>query len=62
MFKRPTFAQYLLFGGAALGALGLILWWRLPIAEKYPPFALTAALAMAYGAFEFWRDRTGRKP
>ncbi len=52
MSQRPSFAHGLLLGGAALGLLGLILWWALPMAQSGPPFLLTPLLALGWGAGE----------
>jgi hypothetical protein len=60
MFKRLSFAHYLLAGGAALGLLGLVLWRMLPIAMSCPPFLLTPVLALGYGGYELWRNRSPR--
>ena len=35
--------------GAALAILGLILWYTLPIPSMFPPYLVTAALALGYG-------------
>jgi hypothetical protein len=60
MLKRPSFAQALVLGGSALVVLGLILWRTLPVALAYPPYLLTALLAIGYGAYEWWRKGRGR--
>jgi hypothetical protein len=57
MSSRFTFAHYLLGGGIALGLLGLILWWALPIASSLPPFCFTALLAIAFGVWQLVRSR-----
>ncbi len=62
MFEPRQFARALLFGGAVLLVFGLILWRALPIAESVPPYLVTALLALAGGAYEWWhgRDRQGQ--
>ena len=57
MLKNLFFAQILLGFGVAMGLLGLCLWWKLPFPEKYPPFAITSLLAIAFALYEFWHDR-----
>jgi hypothetical protein len=61
MFQPPTFARNLLAGGAALGVGGLILWRILPIPESFPPFLVTALLAMGYGGYEIRQEQARRK-
>jgi hypothetical protein len=59
MSEPWSFAQYLLVGGAVLLAIGLGLWWVLPVPMTFPPFLLTALLALGYGGYEWRRDRRG---
>ena len=52
MFEPPHFARALVAGGAVLLIFGLILWHALPIASSFPPYAVTALLAIGYGLYE----------
>jgi hypothetical protein len=52
MFEPPYFARALVAGGAALLVFGLILWYALPIAAGFPPYLVTALLALGYGGYE----------
>jgi hypothetical protein len=52
MFEPPYFTLILVAGGAGLLILGLILWAALPIATGFPPYAVTAFLALGYGLYE----------
>jgi len=61
MLSHPTFAHFLLLGGAALAVIGLILWGILPIASTLPPFLFSALLALGYGAYELRRERSRKK-
>jgi hypothetical protein len=58
MFEPRYFARVLLAGGAVLLVFGLILWRMLPIATHFPPYMVTAALALGYGGYEWRRGRT----
>ena len=42
-------ARSFFMGGGILAVLGFILWFALPIKSTFPPFLLTALLAMIYG-------------
>ena len=44
-------------GGGALLVFGLVLWYALPIAAGFPPYAVTALLAVGYGLSEAWTLR-----
>jgi len=49
MQEHPFVVRLFLMGGGALALLGFILWFVLPVRLSFPPFLLTALLAMAYG-------------
>jgi hypothetical protein len=51
----------LVAGGAVLLIFGLILWHALPIAAGFPPYAVTAFLAIGYGSYEAWTCRARHK-
>ena len=51
MPERPLIARWFLWGGGLLAIVGLILWITLPIRGTFPPYLVTALLAMAYGEF-----------
>ena len=57
MLTRLTFAHCLIMGGSVLGVIGLILFWALPIPQGFPPFLVTALLAIGCGAFDLHRTR-----
>ena len=61
----PLFiARLFLIGGGLLAVIGLILWFALPIPSMFPPYLVTASLALGYGAACLrWGHSTGaRKP
>jgi hypothetical protein len=46
----PLFiARLFLIGGGLLAVIGLILWFALPIPSMFPPYLVTASLALGYG-------------
>jgi hypothetical protein len=47
-------ARLFLMGGGALAVIGLILWFVLPVASVFPPYMVTALLALGYGG-ACWR-------
>jgi hypothetical protein len=51
MSERRFMARLFLIGGALLAVLGLALWFVLPIPSMFPPFLVTAALALGYGVY-----------
>ncbi len=57
MLARLSFAHCLLLGGALLAVLSLVLWKCLPIAMSWPPFGLTALLALVAGAVDLALER-----
>jgi hypothetical protein len=57
MPARLPVARWFLTGGGLLAALGLVLWLTLPIHAMFPPYLVTSALALVYGAICFWRGR-----
>ena len=48
-------------GGGALAFLGFVLWWALPIRLTYPPYLLTALLAVTYGLACLYLRRGSKK-
>ena len=53
-------ARWFLIGGGALAVISLVLWWELPIAMSFPPYLMTALLALGYGAFCLRSNRPRR--
>ena len=51
MLDRSFMARRFLVGGGMLAVTSFILWFGLPIRMSFPPYLLTAVLALAYGAF-----------
>jgi hypothetical protein len=64
MPERLFMARLFLIGGGLLAVIGLILRFVLPIASLFPPYAVTALLALGYGAACWWREgsRSAGKP
>ena len=54
MHEGPFIARLFLVTGVILAIAGLVLWKALPIASASPPYAITAALALIYGAAFRW--------
>lgn len=50
-------ARLFLIGGGVLAVTGLILWFTLPIPSMFPPYLVTAFLALAYGEFSRRQSR-----
>jgi len=44
--------------GGLLAVIGLILWFTLPIPLMFPPYLVTALLALGYGVACRWRGRS----
>jgi len=57
MLERLSMARLFLMGGGLLAVIGLILWFALPIPSMFPPYLVTALLALAYGVACLWRGR-----
>jgi hypothetical protein len=53
MSERFFVARLFLIAGAALAVLSLVLWLTRPIA-MFPPYLVTALLALGYGAACRW--------
>jgi hypothetical protein len=51
-------ARLFLISGAVLAGIGLILWFTLPIPEMFPPYLVTAILALGYGVYCRWGRRS----
>jgi hypothetical protein len=54
MPDRLFLTRLFLVTGAVLAFIGLILWSTLPIRPMFPPYVVTAALALIYGAVCKW--------
>ena len=50
MSKRVSLAPWFLSGGILLAAIGLLIWFLLPI-SMFPPYVITALISIAYGLF-----------
>ncbi len=58
MPDRVFIARLFLISGVVLAILGLVLRFTLPIPSMFPPYLVTAALALGYGVFcRTWRPR-----
>jgi hypothetical protein len=51
MSERRFMARLFLIGGGLVAVLGVLLWFVLPIPAMFPPFLLTALLALGYGIY-----------
>jgi hypothetical protein len=49
MSEGPYIARWFLIGGATLAVIGLVFWWKLPVPMGFPPYLITALLALIYG-------------
>jgi hypothetical protein len=52
-------ARLFLVGGGLLAVASLTLWYILPIRPLFPPYVVTAFLALSYGEFCRRHSRTG---
>jgi uncharacterized membrane protein len=50
MAERLFLARLFLLGGGLLALVGVILGFALPIPSMFPPYMVTAVLALGYGA------------
>ena len=57
MSERHFIARWFLLGGAFLAVAGMVLWFALPIRSMFPPYLVTALLALGYGEFCRKRER-----
>jgi hypothetical protein len=57
MPDRVFIARLFLIGGGLLAIAGLLLGFILPIAPMFPPYLVTASLALAYGILSLWFGR-----
>ncbi len=57
MPDRVFIARLFLISGAVLAVAGAILWCTLPIPAMFPPYLVTALLALIYGVV--WNCRRG---
>jgi hypothetical protein len=57
MPDRVFIARLFLISGGGLAIVGLILALTLPIVPMFPPYLVTALLALGYGAACWWRSR-----
>jgi len=53
-------ARLFLITGAVLAIVGMILWFTLPIPAMFPPYLVTALLALGYGVVWNCRRATPR--
>ncbi len=60
MFERSFLARWFLIGGSALAPISIVLWFALPIHMSFPPYLVTALLALGYGAVCLKSNRPGR--
>ncbi len=51
MPDRLFLTRLFLIIGVLLAVVGLIFWFTLPIPSMFPPFLVTAVLALGYGVF-----------
>jgi len=58
MPDRVFIARLFLISGAVLALVGMILWFTLPIPAAFPPYLVTALLALVYGVV--WNCRRDR--
>jgi hypothetical protein len=59
MPERLFMARLFLTAGAVLAVIGLMLWCVLPIRPMFPPYLVTALLALGYGAACRWGRFSG---
>jgi uncharacterized membrane protein len=57
MPERLFMTRLFLIGGGLLAVVGLILWFTLPIPSMFPPYIVTALLALGYGVYCLWWGR-----
>jgi hypothetical protein len=57
MPDRVFIARLFLISGALLAVVSAILWFTLPIPAMFPPYLVTALLALIYGVV--WNCRRG---
>ncbi len=58
MPDRVFIARLFLISGGVLAIVGFVLWFALPIPGMFPPYLVTALLALGYGVF--WNCRRAR--
>jgi hypothetical protein len=61
MLERFSVPQCFLVGGGAVVALGLVLWYALPVPLTFPPYLVTGLLALGYGLVGLTRGRATGK-
>jgi len=57
MPERLFIARSFLVAGGFLALVGVLLWFTLPIPSMFPPYLVTAALALGYGVACLWQGR-----
>ena len=64
MSEQIFLARLFLISGLVLALLGLVLWFILPITSIFPPYIVTAFIALGYGGYCLLRGRSSgaRKP
>jgi hypothetical protein len=55
MPERLFLVRLFLMSGGLLAVVSLILWFWLRIPSMFPPYLVTALLALGYGGFCRWR-------
>jgi hypothetical protein len=58
MPDRIFIARLFLISGLVLAVVGVVLGFTLPIPSMFPPFLITALLALAYGLAWRWPARS----
>jgi len=58
MPERPLLSRWFQLGGCALVVIGLVLWATLRISSMFPPYVVTALIAIGYGEFCRRRERS----
>ena len=51
MPERPFITRLFLMTGGLSAVIGLLLWFTLPIPSMFPPYLVTAFLALGYGVY-----------
>jgi uncharacterized membrane protein len=60
MPDRVFIARLFLLSGAGLAIAGFVLWFTLPLPAAFPPYLVTALLALVYGVYWNCRRRPPR--
>jgi hypothetical protein len=57
MHDDRIMARFFWLVGGVLALAGAALWWTVPIRPMFPPYLVTAVLALGYGAWCRFRGR-----